>query len=65
MVGVSGPAAILYGDLEQLTTWGRRSEAGFGDTGVGRLLAYRAGGVILLRARMEVGRERRLSRFVR
>lgn len=43
---------------------GRGSEAGSGEPGAGRLLADKAGGVILLRAWMEVSPRRPLSWFV-
>lgn len=42
---------------------GRSSEAGSGEAGAGRLLADKAGGVILLRAWVEVSPGER-SRFV-
>ena len=64
MVGSPGPAAILYGDLEQRAAGGRGSEAGSGEAAAGRLLADKAGGVIVPGAWVEVGRGKQLSQFV-
>lgn len=64
MVGSPGPAAMLYGYLEQPAAGGRGSEARSGEAGVARLLVDKAGGVIFPGAWVEVGWGKQRSRFV-
>lgn len=59
MVGSPSPAAILKGDFEA------GDVGAFSRQGLEKLASNRAGGVLLLRERVEVRRGKRLSRFVR